>query len=226
MSLKESFDRANANTLSAAFQKVKLGQTLRQDVRVSRRKVNPVALGVSAYCLATLHVVVLPDDAKASSVLRAYARAGTAGTGEMATVARHATPASGQIAVTPSGDIAVLAADAITDLDFEYLAARYDVIELVLPVAANVLTIPATYTARGVMDASQIEALAGTAVGEKIILTPGAGAPAAGQARLDVAKATVTFAAADAVTSARVRLQLTALADLDALLESTPAEVL
>ena len=226
MSLKATFDRANANTLSAAFQKIQLGQTLRQDVKVSKRKVNPVALGASLYSLATLHVIVLPDDAKASSVLRAYARAGGAGTGEMTPAARHATPGSGAIAVTPSGDIAVLAADALTNVDVEYLAARYDMVELVLPVATNVLTIPSSYTDRGVLDVSEVESLAGTSAGKKIILTPGAGAPAAGQARLDVAKATITFAAADAVTSARVKIQVSALADMDALLESSAAELI
>jgi len=47
-------------------------------------------------------------------------------------------------------------------------------------------------------------AVAAGATGRKVVLVPGSGAPAAGQARLNLAKTTVTFAGADAVTSATV----------------------
>lgn len=223
--LKDTLNRCNLNTLASALQKIAFGQTLRQDVKITKRKVNPNALGTNAYNLATLQVIVLPDDAKAAVLLRAFARTGTAGTGEMTVAARHATPTTGQIAVTPSGDIALLAADAITDVDVEYLAARYDVVELTLPVATNVLAIPAAFTDRGVLEVAEVEALDGGATGAKIILTPG-GSATAGKAALNVAKTQVNFAAADAVTRARVKLLVAALADLDALLESTSAELI
>jgi hypothetical protein len=70
----------------------------------------------------------------------------------------------------------------------------------------------------------EAEVLTGIAAGKKIILAPGAGAPAAGQARLNLAKSTVTFAAADVVAgTARVKLALVELdaRDLDDVLRST-----
>ncbi len=63
--------------------------------------------------------------------------------------------------------------------------------------------------------------MSGTSVGKKIILAPGAGAPAAGQARLNIAKTTVTFAVADAVTRARVKILLATQFDLQTLLDET-----
>lgn len=218
--LKQVMDRANPNTLPDQMRTIKLGQTLGSDVKQTLRKQSADAAGADPYNLATLDVLKMPDEAKAMTILRAFARAGTAGTGEMAVVAPNTTPASGQLAVTPSGDIALLGADAITDVDVEYLPARGDVMEVTGQVAANVLTIPASLTARGVVMAIEVEALTGGSVGDKIILAPGAGAPAAGQARLNIAKSTITFAGADAVTRARVRLVVSAEVDLKASLEA------
>lgn len=203
--VKDALDRANPNTLADGFRAIKLGSSLAQNMKATKRHVDMDAAGANPEDLATLDVLVLPDDAKASTVLRAYARAGTAGVGELAVVAPGATPITGQIAVTPAGNIATLAADAITDMDVEYLGAEGDVYEYTGPVVGNVLAFPAWMTALGVIELLEANATAGTTTGRKVVLAAG-GAAAAGQAALNDAKAQVGFAGADAVTHATVKV--------------------
>jgi hypothetical protein len=218
--IRTSFDRSDLNTLADLFHKIGIGSLFAGQLPQVRRNIDPDALGTDPHNLATLDAIVLPAHAKASAVLRATVRAGGV-TGELTPVAYGATPITTQIAVSPCGDIVVLGTDAITDMDVVYVPERGDVIDTVFPVATNVITLPASITTRGVVLLAEVEALEGTATGDKIVLVPGAGAPAAGQARLDLAKATVTFAAADAVTRARVKLVVTAAEDLAAILEAS-----
>lgn len=216
-SLKNKADAANPNVLADICRIVKFGSVLRA-VTTFLRKRNADAAGVSPYDLATLDVLQLPDDAKGCTILRASAKAGTGALGELTVVAFGTTPAAGQIAVTPAGNIALLALDAYTDLDVVYQPDKYDVFEVELTVTANVLMLPALMTTPGAILMMEAEATAATSTGKKIILAPGAGAPAAGQARLNLAKTTVTFAVADAVTKARVKIAMSAATDVDALL--------
>lgn len=206
--VRNSLDRANPNGLSDLLRKIGFGQLLQGQVAQLRRGVDMDALGADPNELATLDVLRLPDEGRAATILRAFARTGTAGTGEMTVAAPGATPATGEIAVSPSGNIVTLAADAITDVDVSYMPERGDSFEGTFDVASDVLTIPTSITGRKVVSLLDVEATEGTATGRKVILVPGAGAPAAGQARLNVAKTTVTFAGADAVTRARVVLLL------------------
>lgn len=219
MALKDTFDRANPNTLADAFRAIGLGELLRSQLPQVKRMVTPAA---DAGVLAAVESLGLGEDHRALAVIRADARAtSAAGTlGELAPQAYGATPGDAQIAVAPNGDIVVVAASGYLNVDVTYLPARGDVVELDLPVAANVATIPAAYTALGVVLLAYVESTTGGATGEFIVLVPGAGAPAAGQARLDLAKATVTFAAADAVTRCTLHLLVTASKDLDTLLEA------
>lgn len=214
--LKDAVNSGNPNVLADQFRLLELGSMFKALPTFLRKKV-PAA---SASSLATLLAVALPSDGKATTVIRATSKAGAV-TGELALVAYGVTPATGEIAVGPNGDIVTLAADAITDLDVTYMPEKCDVVDLTLPVVSNVLTIPATFTSKGVVLLMEATADAGTATGAKIVLVPGAGAPAAGQARLNIAKSTVTFAVADAVTSATVKLGVTSAADVAALLSAT-----
>lgn len=203
---RASLDRASPNTLPDLLRAISLGSVLAGQLPQQRRNVDMDVLGVSTFNLATLDALVLPDHAKAATVLRATVRAGAGGIpGELTPVAFGATPITTQIAVAPNGNIVTLGTDAITDMDVIYIPERGDVIDTVFPVVANVITLPASITARGVILLEEAAAVT-PAAADKIILIPGAGAPAAGQARLDLAKATVTFAAADGVTRARVKL--------------------
>lgn len=213
-SFKNKLNAANPDVIADAMRIMKFGDFVRSQKTFLHKKV-PVASG---YQLATLQAFLLADDGKALTVTRAYARAGTATAGELAVVAYGTTPATGQIAVAPNGDIVVLAADAWTSVDVFYQPDAYDVAEVTLPVTTNVLTLTAALAAVGCKALLEAEAVAAGSTGKKIILVPGAGAPAAGQARLNLAKTTVTFAGADAVTSARVKLAMVPGTDLDALL--------
>ena len=204
---RPSLNRANDNTLSDQLSKLELGDLLLGQMVQHKRKLNPSTLGVGSYTLGTLHALQLPYNARACTIARATARAGGV-TGELTAVAYGTAPATGQIAVAPNGDIVVLASDAITDLDVSYFPERGKVIETYFPVSSNVLTIPngSDYLARGIILLLEAEAMSGTTTGKKIVLVPGAGAPSAGQCRLNVAKSTITFASADAVTRARIKL--------------------
>ncbi len=215
--LKDQIDAANPNTLADLMRKIQLGQVLRGQLPQVLRKQNPAA---DAAQLATLESLVLPNDAKATSILRATVRAGGV-TGELAVQAYGTTPSTGQIAVAPNGDIAVLAADAITDMDVVYLPERGDVVTVTADVATGVLTIPAPYVSRGVIALLDANATVGTVTGRKKILVPAAGLPATTKAQLNLAKSTVSFNnATDAVTKASVTLLLAAAIDLDTTLEA------
>lgn len=215
---RAQFDKVNPNTLADNLRRIALGSFLQGQVPQVRRKVNQDTNGVCAYNVATLDALQLPDGGKASSIVRATARAGGV-TGELTAAAFGATPTTGQIAVAPNGNIVTLGTDAITDMDVTYIPERGDVIEAVFPVATNAITIPATLTARGVVLLLEAESLEGTLVGRLIVLVPG-GTATTGRSALNAAKTIVTFAAADAVTRARVKLLVTAAEDLCAVLES------
>jgi hypothetical protein len=218
-SLKNRINAANPNQLPQELQILKFGDVLRAGATF-RRKFNPDTAAANASQLASLDTLTLNDDAKAATILRAYARAtAAAGTlGELAVQAYGATPIDGQIAVAPNGDIVVLAASRYTDIDVTYQPDKVDLAEITLTVAANVLTLPAALTAAGVNALLEAVATIGGSLGSKVLLVSGAGAPAAGQARLNLAKTTVTFAVADAVTQATVKVALSASVDADALL--------
>lgn len=206
---------------------LRLGDMYRGNLVQHVRKFNFVTAVVSPYSLATVQTLVLPDKSRACTILRATAKTGAGTPGEVAVVAYGATPTAGQIAVGPNGNIVALIADGWTDIDVVYTPERGNVLEVTLAVSTNVLTLPASITATGAVLLLEAEALVGTAVGTKIPLVPGAGAPAAGQARLNLAKTTVTFAGADAVTRARVKVLLgvPATQSIDGVLSATPGSL-
>lgn len=217
---KEQLNQANLNQLADFLRDFKFGDILRALPACLRKKAT-VAGGASNYNLATVNVLVLPADAKASVIHRATIRAGGV-TGESTPQAFGTTPATTQCAVTPCGDIAFVAADAPSDFDVVYTPEKGDVYELNLDCVASVATIPATYTARGVVLLMEAEATAAAVAGKKIVLAPGAGAPATTQARLNAAKTTVTFNnGTDAVTKCRVKILVAAAADTDTKLQAT-----
>lgn len=215
--VKDVLNDAPPNALPDMLRALRFGDLVRSLPTYLRHK-DPAA---DTSQLATLESFGVALKAPAATILRAYARAGTATALELAIQAANTTPATGQIAVSPNGDIVVLAADAWTDVDVEYQPTRGEYLTLSLPVASNALAIPAAVTARGVVHLVAATATAGTSAGVKIVLAASASAAAAGQARLDLAKANVKFNATDAITAGTVVLFIAHSTDVDATLEST-----
>ena len=220
MAIKEKAALAGAtnNTLPEHLKTIGFAAVMRGQISQVVRKKDPAASVYSP--VATVETVVLADDAKATSILRAYARVGTV-TGALTVVAPGTTPATTEISIQPNGDIMVLAADAITSLDITFVPERGDVDELPnWPVASNAIVLPARITTPGAVLLLEAESLEGTLTGKLRVLAPSASAAATGQALLNLAKTSVKFAPADAVTKARVKLLVCAADDLDTILES------
>ncbi len=229
MSNYEALKRANLSGIVELLRTLKFEDVVASGIPVYKRKINMTVApaGTSTRQLATVHQwpAGVLDKAPASAILRATARAGAV-TGELTPVAYGVTPATTQIAVAPNGDIVVLAADAITDLDIVYIPEKVEVVDLVLPVipATGVCAIPAGYVSRGVVLLMDAVAIEGTVTGQKRVLIPGAANPATPQARLSVAKDAVNFTAADAVSMARIKIGV-ASADVPALLQANESVV-
>lgn len=219
--LKTALDRADPNVLADILRSLGFGDMVRA-LPTYLRGQNPNTNAADPSVLGTLQSLLVPEDARAVNILRATARAGTAAAGELSVQAFGTTPSTGQIAVAPNGQIVVLASDAWTNLDVVYTPEKGDlVVGLTLTVASNVATIPTAYTGNppNVILLLAANATTATATGQKIILVPGSGAPSAGQCRLNLAKTTITFASADAVTQCSVDLLVSSAIDVNALLE-------
>jgi hypothetical protein len=207
--LKDMLNKANPQELADFLRYCKLGDMVRS-LPVKLVKQVPVAGAASNYNLSTIDVVTLPTDAKAAFILRATGRAGTT-VDEYTPQAFGATPATTQCAVTPCGDIGLnRSTDAVTDLDILYVPEQGEVVEIELAVTTGVLTLPSSWTSRGVLMLLEAEATAGTITGKKTVLVPlaggGAGLPATTKAQLTSNKTTVSFNnATDAVSKARVK---------------------
>jgi hypothetical protein len=250
--LKAVLDQATGPTeVMDAFRALGIGTILRNLPTYLRGK-SPGAAANSPYDLAANQTLILPDDAKAAYIISAYGRVGGVTATSLAVQAYAATPSTGQIAVAPSGNIALLGTDLWTNMDVLYIPAKVDPVELILPVVpgTGVCALPITTNAQlgggggpqptppggtypliaggVVVMLMEAEALAGTTKGKEIILVEATSAPSTGHANLDLPKANVRFATADAVTSARIKLGVAPLSqftgvgtpDVDALLEA------
>lgn len=224
---KGRLNQPNANTLPTQLQSIAFGDMVRAERTSLYHQVPVTGAGTSApYNVSTAGVIVLPDDAKASSVANAYVRAGTTPGALTTDPAVEGAPASGHIGVTPCGNIAVLLADGATDLDLVYHPVRLDVDEAIVAVTpgTGVITLPkkwldpVTGLSRLVM-LMEAESIAGTLVSKMIVDAVGT-STATGHARLTAAKDGVSFATADAVTSGRVKVGLIPVIDMNTVLET------
>jgi hypothetical protein len=219
---KAALDTAPPQQLADLFRAIALGHFIRAMPTPLRGAIPSVA-GVNPYVVASAYCITLPDDAKAHSLFRVYARAGTATVGYLTvdnpdSVAANTAPITKHVNITATGDIIFFGADAWTSVDVLYLPEKYDVVEVTLPVVTNAILLPATQgEALFILEA---QALVGTTIGSKIVDPPGT-AVATGHAALDLGKLNVEFAAADAVTSARVKYAVAASIDINAFLETT-----
>lgn len=222
-SLVVRLNAAGPNTLADILRYVGFGTILRQ-LGTALRRTNPFGAAANPYVgLTTVNVITLPDDAKASSISRVYARAQDASTstgspGELTVKTPYGTtPTTGTVGVSASGDLMFLKTDAYNDVDIEYGVIKQDVFELIVNVVAatGIATIPAKYAgaaapgtgaAPGVISLLEAEILAGTNVGKCAVLVPGVAPTTTLQANLSVSKMTALFRVADGVTQARIKI--------------------
>jgi len=216
MDLQTQLNGVSPNVLADALRLLGFGDLVRS---LPTTKMNMLPVAAPGEHAATLQRLPKSSASPVVSVGLVYARAGTGTLGPLTAAAYP--PAAGQYSLAPNGDIVVLAADAYTVVDAVWVPAACKLVEVpALPVAANVLTLPLAVRNAGVLFLVSTTAEVAGAGGLKIVLAPGAAAPAATQARLNLAKTTVTFAGADAVTSASCVVAVKADADIDALLSA------
>lgn len=185
-SLKKVLDEGNLNKFQSASRDAQLGKLLSLIPK----------FGIFA---ASSNTIALPDNAKAAAILRCYSTAGTT-TGYL-TPTDLATPTTGLVGISATGNILFAAADAVTAAEVLYLTHEGEVWEDQIAVASNSGTLLGAREGFLLLSATQ---LAGTRTGTTTVVARAA-TPTTGQACLGVTGKTVTFAAADAVTSALVK---------------------
>ncbi len=216
-SLKVVLNNATPGPFESALQVMKFGNVMRA-MPTWLRRINP-STGVNPYALTTIQSIELPDDAKAAFLMQGFAYTGTGTAGVMINDAWGTTPTTTlHMAITPSGDLAFLSADAWTSVDVLYVPDKYDLVEITLPVVSNAMVLPVGLG--GVTGLFECESLTGTLKAKLVILAPG-GTATTGKCALTLDMTTVNFASANAVTSARVKFGVVAGTDVNALLEAS-----
>lgn len=200
-SLSNALDRGNLGQMGDGFRAIKLGTALTLLLTVWAYGAVP-AVGATGKP-ATVNTIALPNNAKAASIVSAYARTGTGTCGPLTVVASGTIPGAGEIAVSPDGDIVTAAADAYTLVDVCYHPVYGDLVEdLELTVSSNAATIPTRYQGKVLM-LVKAEALTGTVTGRQYVDKPGASLSSQ-ECALALNKNTVNFKNTDAVTSCKL----------------------
>ena len=188
--LREILNEAQPGKLPDANRQLRMGEAM----AVGARTVRGAVVG---------DVLVLPETAKAMAILGVYAVAGTV-TGRFTAAAPDSTPATTQAAVDPAGNIEFAAADAVTIAEVVYIAHEGGIYEDLIDVDAGGTEQGSLQGLRGAAMIISVEATAGTATGAKTVAGRGT-TPGAGAAAIADDPTLIEFAAADAVTQARVR---------------------
>lgn len=220
---REALDRANPTTLATHLQKVRIGTVLAGNVP---QHLSGVVPALQTNELATILGLDLPYTSRARRVIGATVRAVGSGSvlGELTPIVKDVTPTTGQIGVTPSGDIAFLGTDAATVADVSYEPYAGDVVEWTGPAPAGVMTLPAWIAARQPLLLLEATAVTATITGRKIILAPAAAVVATTKAALAIDRTKVYFnTATDVVTKATVKLLVAPSLSLAAALAAVPS---
>lgn len=191
-SLKAVLDESNPNKLASAGQSVLLGSCLGTLPVLARGTVGGV----------TANTLILPENAKARSIVAGFAVAGSV-TGPLVPQNRQGTtPTTTQVAIDKNGDLVFFGTDAITSAEVSYIPYEGQIIEDFVQVIGGVATLLGSRKAFQLLFANVI---AGVATGVKGQNLRGAAA-SSGFAALSLVGTTVAFNAADVVTgSARIR---------------------
>lgn len=185
--LKAAFNDANPNILPDLARTVKLGTLLG---------------AASAQCRAVVasHITDLPEGMRVGVLLAAYATVGTL-TGAM-TVVTGGAPTTGQVSITPTGQVIFATADAVTEAELYFIPASGDIVEELVPLnGAGLGTLGGSRHAKLLISA---EVTTGASTGVKTVIAR-AGSPSAAQAALTANGSGVQFNVAAASSMALIR---------------------
>ena len=207
--LRDALNRANSSTIATHLQRVQLGTVVAGHVP---QQISGAVPAAQTNELATVLGLGLPYTSRASAVLRATVRTVSSGAvlGELTPVNHDVTPSTGNVAVSPSGDIVFLETDKATKVDVVYAPVAGEVIEWTGPCPLGIMALPAWIIARNPLLLLEATATVATIGGRKIILAPAAAVVATTKAALAIDRSKVYFNyATDVVTYATVKLLLT-----------------
>lgn len=207
--VRDALNRANSSTIATHLQKVQLGTVVAGHVP---QQISGAVPAAQTNELGTVLGLGLPYTSRASAVLRATVRSVGSGSvlGELTPVKHDVTPSTGEVAVSPSGDVVFLASDAATKVDVVYAPVAGEVVELTAPCPLGIMALPAWIVARNPLLLLEATADVATIGGRKIILAPAAAVVVTTKAALAIDRSKVYFNyATDVVTYATVKLLLT-----------------
>lgn len=207
--LRDALNRANSSTIATHLQKAQLGTVVAGHVP---QQISGAVPALQTNELSTVLGLNLPYTSRARRVIAATVRTVGSGSvlGELTPINKDVTPSTGQVGVTPSGDIAFLGTDDATKVDVVYQPIAGEVVDWTGPAPAGVMTLPAWIIARNPLLLLEATPTVATIGGRKIILAPAAAVVATTKAALAIDRTKVYFNyATDVVTYATVKLLLT-----------------
>jgi hypothetical protein len=213
-SLKEALNRSNLNSLASMLASILFGDVVRRQQTQLRAAVP----ATDPYGPASNVSLILPDDAKCASIVKAYARAGSGTAGELTVEPLGASLSAGQCAPSIDGNLIFYAADAWTSVDVLYDVQHLHVVELTLPVVSNAIVLPpGAGVACELLEVQRTD----TSTANYAVTAPAASNSTTATACFNLAKTSILFDSANSVVSARVKLGVVDPVNVNALLEAT-----
>jgi len=199
---KDVINSGNLNTIASAIQRSRVGDALATVART-------VSGSVSS------NVLTLPnsttDRAKANSILMAYAKGATVTGYKTPVVKETAAPTTGQVTISPGGDIQFAASDAVSQAVVVYTPVEgTHFSDNVAVTASGVATLAASREAMQILTASLDTGGGISSPGAKTLIARG-GTPSAGEACLAATGLSVSFNGTDAGTGGRATITYMAL---------------
>jgi hypothetical protein len=173
--LKDAGNEGNVNKVGDFAKSAKMGDAL-------------LCGSITISSAVTANTIVLPEGAKAYSIIRAYASAGTV-TGHFTSAVFPVAPATTQVGISATGDILFFATDAVTRAEVEYVGVEGNIISATAIISAGLAPIPSGSRARLLLSASAAGAT-------RVVLHRGV-APAVTDASIAVVGTSITFNVAD-----------------------------
>jgi hypothetical protein len=145
-------------------------------------------------------VLTLPETVRCTAILRCFATKGIS-TGYKTFSAAKEAPTSGNVGINPVGNPRFASSDGVTEAQLIWVAQEGPIFEDIVPISSNLGTF---LNGRYAGIPLQVVSLTGTLKAEMAIVERGT-IPTTGQVSLSTDARSIVFAAADAVSLARIR---------------------